>query len=246
MNSDHQGGEHHVEKLDADAVCIECSTVNAEGTLLCKVCGNNLRDQRSRRLMSDQVLEAGPGEHPLKKWLSPVMFILAVGLIISTLYNQEAIVDWLVSTQSDAQRGPDQLWQGEGGRTIDQLTVDLQDRLPTEEEAFAARANPVAGGTLDGIYVLFDEDVFVGSANVLEDGDKLVFAVVLESGDQVRGQATLQGNHYIMTPSFGGVNLRNRIIPIQGVASPRGLGVLECVGDDSQFRYSCTAYRLGS
>lgn len=49
-----QGNRHDahdvVEHLDADAVCELCGNVNPEGTLLCKQCGNNLRDQRSRRM----------------------------------------------------------------------------------------------------------------------------------------------------------------------------------------------------
>ena len=40
--------EHHT--LDADAVCGACGTVNPEGTLICKQCGNNLRDQRHQRM----------------------------------------------------------------------------------------------------------------------------------------------------------------------------------------------------
>ena len=57
--------EHHQhlpegERLDADAVCGSCGTVNPEDTLLCKSCGNNLRDQRQTRIAVD-----GPGMEPM-------------------------------------------------------------------------------------------------------------------------------------------------------------------------------------
>ena len=54
--------DHHeaVEHLDADAVCEPCGNVNPEGTLLCKTCGNNLRDMI-------QAIEAGQVEEPGKK-----------------------------------------------------------------------------------------------------------------------------------------------------------------------------------
>ena len=50
MQVNPQDHHEHVEHLDADAVCEACDTVNPEGTLLCKTCGNNLRDQRARRM----------------------------------------------------------------------------------------------------------------------------------------------------------------------------------------------------
>ena len=42
--------QHSAERVDADAVCARCGAVNPEDSLLCKVCGNFLRDLRGRRL----------------------------------------------------------------------------------------------------------------------------------------------------------------------------------------------------
>ncbi|MCX5757207.1 MAG: hypothetical protein NTU83_01615, partial [Candidatus Hydrogenedentes bacterium] len=47
-----------IERIDADAVCEKCGTVNPEETLLCKTCGNNLRDQRLHRVQSEPSEEA--------------------------------------------------------------------------------------------------------------------------------------------------------------------------------------------
>ena len=246
MNIDYQGGESHLEKLDADAVCIQCGTVNAEGTLLCKVCGNNLRDQRNRRLATDQVLELGPSSPKYRTWLSPIMFILAVGLILSTLYNQDMIVEWIMDSQVSGQSGVEAMWRGPEAETINALASDLEANAPTQEIADSARLNPLAAASLDGLYALFVDDLFVGSANVSQEGDDVYFAALLHTGDEVRGHATLQGNYYILVPNSGGLKERNRFNAIQGVASPQGNGIVECVGDNGRTRYSCLAYHLGT
>ena len=242
MNMDHLGGEGHAEKLDADAVCIQCNTVNAEGTLLCKVCGNNLRDQRAQRLNADQELETGPRTPKLRSWLSPVFFLLSVTLILSTLYNQDMIIDWMIGLQSGKVTGPEALWQGEESTLMDALVDDLQANLPSEEDALEARDSYTASPRLDGMYVLFSEDVYVGAANVQTDDEGLYFAALLDSGEQLRGRANLQGNYYLLVPNSGAIQLRNRMNPIQGVASPVGNGTVECVGDDLRERFSCIAY----
>ena len=46
------------EGIEADAVCAQCGSANPEGTLICKTCGNNLRDQRLMRIAADQILDA--------------------------------------------------------------------------------------------------------------------------------------------------------------------------------------------
>jgi len=46
------------EGIEADAVCAQCGSANPEGTLICKTCGNNLRDQRMLRITADQLLDA--------------------------------------------------------------------------------------------------------------------------------------------------------------------------------------------
>ena len=112
--------------------------------------------------------------------------------------------------------------------------------------AFIAQENVVGAPTIDGVYVLFFEGVYVGSANVLLDGEELLFGALLDSGEEIRGHATLQGNYYIVVPESGGMEYRNRIVSIQGVASPQAPGIVECVGDEGRTRYSCMAYQLAS
>ncbi len=246
MNINHQDDSHHPEKLDADAVCIQCGTVNDEGTLLCKACGNNLRDQRNRRMRTDQALELDQVGSKRRLWASSAAFILAVGLIISTLYNKEMIVNWLMDVNAGSERGPSDMWRGEHSETIDLLVADLELNLPTEDVALEARLNASDSSDLGGIYVLFVDDNFVGSANVLIDGEELFFGALLESGEELRGYATLQGNYYVMAPESGGMKRRRRRVAVRGVALLQGGGVVECMGDDTETRYSCLAYKLTS
>lgn len=243
---DYQAGEAHHEKLDADAVCIQCGTVNSEGTLLCKVCGNNLRDQRVRRLASDQALESASAGPRRRVWASAVFFVLAVGLIVSTLFNQEMIVRWLMDVQEGTRLGPSDLWNGNPSVSLDELLEVLEANYPTEEVALQARETPSPGASMSGRYAVFYGEQYVGAANVREAGNTLELVALLVSGDELRGLATLQGDYYVMVPESGGLESGRRIIAIQGVASPVAAGVLECVGDDSRSRYACMAYRLPS
>ena len=243
---DYQAGDAHQEKLDADAVCIQCGTVNAEGTLLCKVCGNNLRDQRVRRLASDQALESATSGPRRKVWASAVLFVLAVVLIISTLFNQQMIVSWLMDVQADTRLGPSDLWDGGPSAALNELADELSAEIPTEEQVLQALEAPSPGDSMSGKYVLFSDEQYVGVANVREVGNTLQLVAVLGSGEELRGLATLQGDYYVMVPESGGVDTGRRVIAVQGVLSPVASGVVECVGDDSRTRFSCMAYRLPS
>ncbi len=246
MNSEFQGEEHHPEKLDADAVCIQCGTVNSEGTLLCKICGNNLRDQRLQRMNADQALDTDNAGGKQRVWASPLLFVLAVGIIIYTVYNQDAIVESIMGSQIAPQATAEDLWQGATGRTIDTLLSDLDAQLPTEEIAIDAYTNRADGESLSGIYVLFADNIFIGSANVLVEDDTLYFGARLESGEEIRGQAESKGDFYLMKHESGGMEIRNRLYTVQGVASPQGNGAIECVGDDGREHFTCMAYRLAS
>jgi hypothetical protein len=192
-------------------------------------------------MATEQVLEgAAPGPR-YRAWLSPILFLLAVTLILSTLYNQEMIVDWLVGIQSEA-AGPEALWAGPVAGVYDTLQQELEGNLPTEEEALAAadafESRPAPGG----LYVLFSEGVYVGAANVLIDEQGFHFAALLASGEEIRGRGELERNYYILVPENGGIRERRRVSPIQGVASPQADGTIECVGDDLYERFSCMAY----
>lgn len=245
MNTDNFGDIGHPETLDADAVCAKCNTVNSEGTLLCKTCGNNLRDQRAIRLAADQAMDL---DHPgLKRrtWVSGILFVLAFALIVSTLLNQELIVDWLVNPGSSATTDVMQLWNAPYSDTFTPLLDILEARDVTEEYALASLQSPIDATTLDGTYALFMGETYIGSAQALADGDAVYVVALLDNGSEVRGIAIAQGNHYAATPDFLAMERRGRMIAARGVAMPQGGGVFDCIGDDDYGRQiKLSAYQL--
>lgn len=241
MNNVNLGGASPVEKLDADAVCAQCNTVNAEGTLLCKVCGNNLRDQRYRRMQADQAMDLEHTGQRRKTWLSGVFFVLAIGLIVSTLMNQEMIVAWLIQDEAPS---TDLLWTGEYEAYFQPMFEEIDAAALTAETATAAVQNIAPGNALEGVYALFDGESFLGTASFRIEGEDAYFAARLENGREVRGLARLEANNYIAIPDFSGIDDRGGITPISGVAIPQENGAVECMGDDGEKRSSFMAFRL--
>ena len=241
MNNVNLGGAFPVEKLDADAVCAQCNTVNAEGTLLCKVCGNNLRDQRNRRMQADQAMDLEHTGQRRRAWLSGVFFVLALALIASTLMNQELIVDWLIEDEAPS---TELLWTGQYDAYFQPMFEEIDAVGLTAEAAKAAAENIAPADTLEGIYALFDGETFLGTASFRIEGQDAYFAARLENDREVRGVARLEANNYIALPDFSGIDYRGNVTPISGVAIPQENGAVECMGDDGQERSSFMAFRL--
>jgi len=245
MNNVNLGGAFNVDKLDADAVCAQCSTVNAEGTLLCKVCGNNLRDQRNRRLQADQAMDMEHTGQRRRAWLSGVFFILAIGLIISTLVNQELIVDWLINVQTPAEPTLAELWTGDYDAYFRPMVEELDLLGVDAESAAAALAAGPPSTELEGLYALYDSDTFVGTANVRLEGEDAYFVAHLADGNEVRGVARSEADHFIALSDFSAISDdRGDLSSITGVASPQGDGVLECKGNSGSDRVTILAHRL--
>ena len=245
MNNVNLGGAFSVDKLDADAVCAQCSTVNAEGTLLCKVCGNNLRDQRTRRLQADQAMDMEHTGQRRRAWLSGLLFILAIGLIISTLLNQELIVDWLINVQAPAEPALAELWAGDYEAYFQPMIEELDMAAVDGESAAAAlEAGPVST-ELEGLYALYDEDFFVGTAYVRLEGEDAYFVAHFTEGNEVRGIARSESEHFIAVPGFSAIlSERGELSSITGVASLQSDGVLECKGNSGSTRVTILAHRL--
>lgn len=245
MNNANLGGALHVDKLDADAVCAQCSTVNAEGTLLCKVCGNNLRDQRNRRMQADQAMDMEHTGQHTRAWMSGVLFVLAIGLIISTLLNQELIVDWLIDVQSPAKPSSELLWTGEYDAYFQPMFEAINAVGLTAESAAAALENAPESTEIEGTYALFDGEIFLGTAVFRLESEEAYFAALLVNGDEVRGVARAESDQYIASPDFSGISgRRGQIDALTGVAIPQGNGTVECKGNNGAIYASFIAYRI--
>lgn len=244
MNTDNSGSQTHPETLDADAVCAQCNTVNAEGTLLCKVCGNNLRDQRMIRLTADQAMDLELSGRRRKTWASGLLFVLAIGVIVATLVNQDRIVAWLVNSEDSNPSEMDVYWSGDYDDYFERLADDLRNKGLTAESAVALlNSGAAAADTQIGTYALFTGDEFVGSASVAQDGDDIFFVALLENGNEVRGRAEPQGNFYASSPETT-IRVRSRVMTARGVAMPQGGGVTDCIGDFNNNQVNFIAYHL--
>ena len=98
---------------------------------------------------------------------------------------------------------------------------------------------------MDGVYALFNEDVYIGAAAAQLEGSDLYFVAILENGDEVRGRASDTGSHYTASLEDASIQRRNRVSAIRGVAMPQGYGVVDCIGDDNvQSPVTFSAYQL--
>ncbi|HOJ68818.1 MAG TPA: hypothetical protein PLH06_08470, partial [Candidatus Hydrogenedentes bacterium] len=86
--------------LDADAVCAQCGMVNPEGTLLCKNCGNNLRDQRMLRLQADEALQGREtAAEQRNTFLRNALGVLGVLVLLYLGLNASSLMNLLTSPQ---------------------------------------------------------------------------------------------------------------------------------------------------
>jgi hypothetical protein len=139
-------------QLDADAVCVQCGTVHAEETLICKTCGNNLRDQRSVRLAAEQTMG---GEQPgasKGRWVLQGLALFGIVVILLTAFNIDAISRWMVNPAMVDDDFVRSMWVGGESAVYEGLLEELRAAMPTQEAIAAAAANPRPITQMDGIY----------------------------------------------------------------------------------------------
>ncbi len=182
-------------KIDADAVCVQCGTVNPEGTLICRTCGNNLRDQRRLRLQAEEQLRAGGEELPSpRKIVLGIIAVIGTVLIIIAGINADNIMLWLVSSSEYSTENP---WSGELGKQLSVMVEDLKAQVLTSNQIYSAMRTPINAENLEGFFVIAIRDteenmVPVGKAFVKSKGDNYLFTALLNNGAQVRGIAQKQ------------------------------------------------------
>jgi len=239
------------DRLYADAVCAQCSTVNPEGTLICKTCGNNLRDQRTLRLAADQQLVGQAERVERRQFLLGALTVLGILLILWTTLNVDTITDWLVAAQSPGFNVQRAFWSGPDNEVFTEMLAELESRRPSPEEIQAAMQNPVFAADFDGIYVIVRgfglmgaRPVGIGRVRHL-DGEYYFVARVGENGE-VRGRAMLQSNSLSAGWENAGASDGARYFSVAGVALRRPDGTFDCFGQSavSEEGYEFMAYRL--
>jgi len=193
------GGSAGFDQIDADAVCEQCATVNEEGTLLCKVCGQNLRDQRARRLTAAQGPEMFEERVSRIRLLTGLLSILGLLLVVFTALNisniEARLVTWLSADAGSEEGG---LWSGPNSQIYDELQNALEEYPTLPTRMAEALENPLDDRSYNGRYVLMrpgrlDVNRVIGEANLSRRGDQVYFVVNLRDQPiDIRGYATLE------------------------------------------------------
>ena len=194
------GQQFDFEQIDADAVCEQCSSVNPDATLICKTCGNNLRDQRMRRIATDgDVVPQIDGISRFRVFTA-LLTTLGILIVFVTVLNISDIEAWLVSSQLSEDIGIfGEVWTGPEAELYEELVRELRDNPVTKAEENEALSNPVIDTAYNGRYVLSRPDrlrgtVILGYANLRRRGDVIYFVARLNfQGMEVRGVAELGG-----------------------------------------------------
>jgi len=247
-----------VEKIDADAVCARCGSVNPEETLLCKTCGNNLRDQRARRVAGELQGEIVASTGSRVSWVRAGLAVIGLLVIVWTGINADNIGGWLESSQAEQLGDPEIYWDGPNSRTLDAMAAAINAAPLTQADALRAQQTPSPDTGFEGKYALFHDSsafgrILIGQAAVKQQGDSFLFVAILSNGHaELRGEARVEetrgeGKKRLAARETAGLKIRDMYFGASGFAQISETGGFTCLGlsdynaDDS---YSAMAYRL--
>lgn len=191
--------DRHHERLDADAVCERCGTVNPEDTLLCKSCGNNLRDQRMRRIAEGADFQAVAPRAFRWSTLASLLTVLGLLLLVWTVWNLDAISQGLFSGDETGETA-EQLWVGPQHQVYDDLKAELAANPVSDADAERARTSPIPVTDFTGRFVITNPSIVgtsrrIGTGVARQEGGVVYFVATLElDGAEIRGEAQLVGD----------------------------------------------------
>ncbi|MCX8064419.1 MAG: hypothetical protein N3G21_04525 [Candidatus Hydrogenedentes bacterium] len=189
-------------RIDADAVCVQCGTVNPEGTLICKSCGNNLRDQKRIRMQAEEELKIGEELPSPRNIMLGVITVVGAIIVVIAGFNADRIMLWLVGA-SEVVYSSEGMWTGSLGRQLNSLTQDLKNQMIASSRIYSAIKNPINSNEIEGLYVVAVSDadnnfVPVGKAILKSYTDnEYLFSALLDNGAQIRGVARKQEHRLI-------------------------------------------------
>ena len=234
MNMDPNQPGDAFERIDADAVCEKCGSVNPPETLLCRTCGNNLRDQRQHRLA-----EAGVAPIPdepfvqVRRVLSVALGVAGLVLILWTAFHVDEIEQWMsegmVAGESSGAGNPARFWSWQSRKPYENLLEELR-----KQEHDAVYTQPGVSEDVTGIYSIRvpggPVPREIGRACVLQMQDLVQFVAVLtldEGEAEIRGEGIVTGVREIEVESAG-VKMGERYLDGYGYAEPGNNGELRC------------------
>ncbi|HPO16105.1 MAG TPA: hypothetical protein PLI09_21900 [Candidatus Hydrogenedentes bacterium] len=234
MSNDLFGSQGPGDRLYADAVCAQCGTVNPESTLICKTCGNNLRDQRTIRLAADAELTAQAKPVERRRVVLGLLTVLGILLVLWMVFNVDTLANWLVNSQQTAINIQGTLWKGKDSAIFNQLLDDLDAVEFSAAESRAALANPTASESMDGFYVLGVNGPLgsrpVGSANALLQEETLYFVARVGETVEIRGKAQQQGSSWTASWESAGAQQGELYYSVAGIGVLKPEGYWECFG----------------
>lgn len=190
--------EPHHERLDADAVCERCGTVNPEDTLICKTCGNNLRDQRMRRIAAGGEAQVAAPKVLRWSWLASLLTVLGLLLLVWAAINAEELMQGVFAADGTGELA-ESFWVAPGNSIYEEMKADLGVNPVTEQEEQRAQQNVGPITDFTGRYAIMSDPSAgtprpLGSGIVRQDGPTVYFLAVLSRGlGEVRGEAQLVG-----------------------------------------------------
>jgi hypothetical protein len=246
-----KGGSRQEQAAEMDAVCERCGTVNPEETLLCKNCGNNLRDQRARRMSTAQVYDNLEPARPKTRWLTGLLTLFGLLLIVWTAMNASNIEDWLAAAQTTTDANGQEYFEGLEARPFEALNATLSQNPITQEQLNLAKSQPANPKTFEGRYAILRSglggDELFGEAQVAKQGDELIFTARLDNGMELRGTAHVEEDGRALAPHVA-ASYRGEYATGGGVAQPlQGLGysLVGMLGGGNA-SYQATAYAIPS
>ena len=259
MSQDNFDQSQNFEQIDADAVCEQCGSVNDEGTLLCKVCGNNLRDQRNRRIaqgIGPELVDEGSNRFRL---LTGLLVALGILLAVYVVLNMANIEQSLVESLGDSASAVDMdFWTGKDADLYDRMFTQLQDSPSSPAARQKALDDAIAETSFNGRYVVIRrgellESRIIGEAVASRKGDRVYFTMKTDRlGFEIRGIATIESSQEdgairLMVPNSASMRVDGRDFSGLGFALPQASGghIFWAQSDyDNDERHEFLAYRV--
>lgn len=246
--------ELEFEQIDADAVCESCGTVNPEETLLCKTCGNNLKEQRQRRISSNFATPPPVSARTVSlRALTGLLSVLGILVILFVVLNLADIEAALVEAMSGAPSTSD-VWSGETGRVLDEMALELNQYPSSNSDMFEAISNALVEDSFNGRYVIvtpsdLSRRGIVGEANLRKIGDQVYFVAKPRAANtQIRGVAHLSEIDGTVKPivyDSGAAEHEGNRFPVKGFSTMLQDGGHLAVGQaDNGYLLEVLAFRI--
>lgn len=246
------------EEVDADAVCEQCGTVNEEGTLLCKSCGNNLRDQRNRRIAAGagpDLMNDGRSKFQLLTGLLVAFGILIVFYVVWNIDNFEAMM--VESMTTSAGTTDVDMWTGSDAGLYQEL-LDEITKAPTPATARQATLRaPQIETTYNGRYILImpgelNANRVIGEANLRRLGERIYFVFKTDNGRaEIRGYAKFESvdeaeEPHPMVRQTVSIRIGDSYFSGMGVSTPAPAGghTVFAMRDEDDRQWEVLAYRV--